>query len=386
MKKSMQRIIAGVLTLSSCVAVAFAVFPANSITQPAEDKNTLYLKPLESNNVQLMSVDIPVEDYTEYGISALAEDAKLVTASLMPAAATSEIEWTVEWKDPTSTLVSGKNVTDYVVVEPLVDGGREATVSCMSAFGEQIILKATTRDNNVSASATVDYELRFLYASFTLDANTEANNVNISDVVGNGTDIEVAAPNYIGNCGKFELSVNPVYSAHTVATDSYVVNYKGATLYVKCSTEFAEQLSSVGLSATTEFVNLSTSSLGFEQETISSGSQSSIVKSRFNTSFKDPMYVGKFYNTLCNGITNSSGSTFNSSLTDFLAAARNVSGHHFEIKAVCYPYKTETAEDNAYYIDESRTVETTYKVTFSAASMRALPATNITLDTSAIVF
>ena len=58
--------------------------------------------------------------------------------------------------NPSSSWASGKTVTDYVTVTPTSDGALTANVECKQAFGEQIKVTVTSRENtNVYASCTV---------------------------------------------------------------------------------------------------------------------------------------------------------------------------------------------------------------------------------------
>ncbi len=69
------------------------------------------------------------------------------------------IDWTLAFVNSESEWATGKIVTDYVTVTPTEDGALMADVECLNAFGEQIKVIATLRDNkNLYASCTVDYK------------------------------------------------------------------------------------------------------------------------------------------------------------------------------------------------------------------------------------
>ena len=116
----------------------------------------------EEHGIALLSFDIPRELYDAYDILPIAESAKQLTATITPAEATNKkVDWTVAWKNPSSTWASGKTVTSYVTVTATSDGALTANVSCLQAFGEQVIVKCTSRDNtDISASCTLDYVKR----------------------------------------------------------------------------------------------------------------------------------------------------------------------------------------------------------------------------------
>lgn len=116
------------------------------------------------SGVQLMTAWIAPTDFVEYGISTMAETAYTLTATISPDSAPNKtVDWSVEFVNPSSSWANGKTVTDYVTVTPTSDGALTATVECLQAFGEQIKVVVTSRDNeNATASCTVDYEQRLI--------------------------------------------------------------------------------------------------------------------------------------------------------------------------------------------------------------------------------
>ena len=91
-----------------------------------------------------------------------------ITATITPENATNQgVIWSVAWKNPSSSWASGKTVTDYVTVTPDMSIGGEyskiATVTCVKAFSEQVIVTATAAGNtSVKKTCTADYEKRVL--------------------------------------------------------------------------------------------------------------------------------------------------------------------------------------------------------------------------------
>lgn len=90
-------------------------------------------------------------------------DGITVHATIEPADADNKaVDWSVSFVNPESTWAKGKAVTDYVTVTPESDGSLTATVKCLKAFGEQIKITVTSRDNSdATASCTADYYARF---------------------------------------------------------------------------------------------------------------------------------------------------------------------------------------------------------------------------------
>ena len=99
-----------------------------------------------------------------------AEGAYTLTATITPPDATNQaVDWTISFKNASSTWAKGKTVTDYVTVTPSSDGALTAVVENVAAFGEQIVVTVTSRDNTgATATCTADYQQRFLGYGFWL--------------------------------------------------------------------------------------------------------------------------------------------------------------------------------------------------------------------------
>ncbi len=161
----------------------------------------------ESNGLALMSARIAAEDYAEYGVSPLADTAYTITATVSPATADNKtVDWSVAWANASSSWANGKTVTGYVTVSPSGDGSTTATVSCLQAFGEQVIVTCTSRDNSeIKATCTVDYKQRFNVSGATL--NVGGSTYNLSS----GQAVPLAS--------SATLSVDTSSDAYTVADD-----------------------------------------------------------------------------------------------------------------------------------------------------------------------
>lgn len=123
------------------------------------------INPRESHGISLMAAQAAV---SADGISPQAETGTLITATLYPATAIAVLDWTAEFKNANSSWANGKTVTDFLKVTPTSDGALTATVECLKAFGEQIIIKATSRtDESVYGTCTADYAKRFTTAELT---------------------------------------------------------------------------------------------------------------------------------------------------------------------------------------------------------------------------
>ena len=137
--------------------------PAGEEQQQTEDGG-MVVDEAEGSGIRVMSAKISPANYEEYGISPMAESAQRLTATITPANATNqEVDWAVAWVNPSSSWASGKTVTDYVTVTPTSDGALTANVECLQAFGEQVKVTCTSRQNpEASASSKVDYIKRII--------------------------------------------------------------------------------------------------------------------------------------------------------------------------------------------------------------------------------
>lgn len=126
-----------------------------------------------SHGIKLAAVKLASSEYDEYGVSPLAETAYTLTATITPAdAANKAVDWTIAFKNASSTWATGKTVTEYATVTPSADGALTAVVENVAAFGEQIVVKATSRDNTSAyATCTVEYLQRTTGYSFGLHGN-----------------------------------------------------------------------------------------------------------------------------------------------------------------------------------------------------------------------
>lgn len=127
-------------------------------TDEQEDKSSLIASVANNGNIKLAAVS-----------SAENDDEITLTATVYPESVyNKKLDWSVEFVEPSSSWATGKTAADYVSVTPTEDGGNVAIVECLAAFGEQIAVKVTSRDNpNSAATCTVDYVRKVDKTDFT---------------------------------------------------------------------------------------------------------------------------------------------------------------------------------------------------------------------------
>ena len=182
---------------------------------PEQDEGGAIITEGEDNGIKLMSAKIAPEDYAANGISAMAETAYQLTATVTPENATDKaVDWAVAFVNPSGEWATGKTVTDYVTVTPTADGALTANVECLQAFGEQVRVTVTSRDNtSVKANATVDYTQKLKGVNATFGSTLLWNGMKKSfDLDASGQPAEV---------WKFDYTT----SAHTIE-DEYTTTVK----------------------------------------------------------------------------------------------------------------------------------------------------------------
>lgn len=140
---------------------------------PEEVGGGVIISESESQGMQLTASKLSSSEYAENGVSTQAESAYTLTATVKPEDAENKaVDWSIAFVNASSAWASGKSVTDYVTVTPSADGALTAVVECKQAFGEQIAVKVTSRDNtSAQAEVTVDYVKRITDVSVTMKKN-----------------------------------------------------------------------------------------------------------------------------------------------------------------------------------------------------------------------
>lgn len=95
--------------------------------------------------------------------SAVTGESVTITATVEPdnEAENTGVDWTAAWKNAGSVWASGKSVSDYVTLTPAGEdyaASKRVTLENLQPFAEQIIIKATARDDpGITATCTADY-------------------------------------------------------------------------------------------------------------------------------------------------------------------------------------------------------------------------------------
>lgn len=324
----------------------------------------------QNGGVALMSARIMSAEYEDYGVNALADKAYTLTATIEPSDATNKaVTYTAAWKNANSTWAKGKDVADYVTVQQASEGSLNATVTCLQAFGEQVIITCTVTDNiDLQATCTVDYLRKPLGANLNITVtgahsgsaewNFNYANQNASvdfPLLKNVSSFDqdwvfgwcnVSPSGGTGTCGNYDFS--EVYS------DTYTIDnsVSGMTSWDVCITqEYYDVLDSLGFSLTCQS----------EEYTGQVGKDGGLS-------------VG---NLIYNFWATGTFSTYQE-YVDLRTALKPLAGKTmFRIRY----YFVSTADDDL----ESGYTQT-YNVSFSSSSFANILADGVSLDNSSIIF
>ena len=214
-------VIAMVLVAILSIGLLCALFIQPQEAEPeAEPKDGAVISETAEHGVSLMSAKIAPAAYAANGVSALADTAYTLTASVEPDyAGEKTFDWSIKFEDGSSSWANGKPVTDYVTVTPASDGADTATVECRQAFGERILVTCTSRDyTGLSATCTVDYAQRITGMDVTLEGS-RTGNVAIPE----GEEVSIDFTYYGGTSSYnvYTLTATPTYSdVYTLAEEA----------------------------------------------------------------------------------------------------------------------------------------------------------------------
>ena len=168
----------------------------------------------EANGVSFKAMSIPVAQYNDYGVSALAETAVQLTVKVeVENPDLSDGKFTIAFKNASSTWAKGKTLSQYVTLSQ--SDSTHATVSCLKAFGEQIVVTYTvTGEDNKKVTATYpfDYAKRIL----SIEWYTGNNRVNIPVLLSEEGDSWLKFNELKSQSGSGTLTGHFTYSDYTV--------------------------------------------------------------------------------------------------------------------------------------------------------------------------
>lgn len=165
------------------------------------------------NGIKVMSAKIPFAEFAANGVSAQADSAYTLTATIKPETAENKtVNWSIAWSNANSEWASGKTVTDYVTISAEVtESGEDITVTCLKDFGETVTITAVSDfDESIKGTCFVDYRKRIVSLNYSFQYDD-------SPVEGISADADgVYRFDYTGDVKNYTVTPVPVYSAYTI--------------------------------------------------------------------------------------------------------------------------------------------------------------------------
>lgn len=160
--------------------------------------------------------------------SAVTGESVTITATVEPdnEAENTGVDWTATWRNAESVWASGKSVSDYVTLTPAgadYAASKSVTLENLQPFGEQIIIKATARDDpGITATCTADYAQKPVNFSLSF-GEVSCNFGGDTDVT---LEINANAETALSGAADAQFTKSEVYSLSQEFTVSYELTGK----------------------------------------------------------------------------------------------------------------------------------------------------------------
>ena len=285
------------------------------------------------------------------------EASNAVTANIIATitpnnAANKKVDWSAALKNSESEWASGKTLSEYIGVTPAADGSLMASVTCYQAFGEQVILTVTSRENaEATASCTIDYKQQLV--SYELSVAQEGKTPSVNNTKKTGTlyaDFASDTPitiHYVYN--KSAPYTIELQDSEIAAPSEIKVTYKPTLL---------SALEKIGGSAA-KTPEVTAMQNGF------------VMSDLFNKTYADKLTSAADYNKAINAIYNYDSGAVLIALND--ASGNALTNYTFSLntKATQGQIKPESiALDNTELTFGEETNAKTYKITYRAAGYK----------------
>lgn len=146
--------------------------------EEALPKDGAIISETAENGISLMSAKIMPAVYAANGVSALADTAYTLTATVEPNyEGEKTFDWSVKFQNASSSWAKGKTVTDYVTVTPTSDGANTATVV-------YTVSATATYSDVYTLAESATCKVAFLTSAGANDSHTYFNNHGSSGSMG----------------------------------------------------------------------------------------------------------------------------------------------------------------------------------------------------------
>ena len=264
-------------------------------------------------------------------------------------AANKKVDWSAAFKNPESEWASGKTLSEYITVTPVADGSLMASVTCYQAFGEQVILTVTSRENaEATASCTIDYKQQLV--SYELSVAQEGKTPSVNNAKKTGT-------------------VYADFASDTPITIHYAYN-KSAPYTIELQDSEIAAPSEMKVTYKTSLLNALEKIGGSAAKTpeVAATQNGFVMSDLFNKAYADKLTNAADYNKAINAIYNYSSGAVLIALND--ASGNALTNYTFSLntKATQGQIKPESiALDNTELTFGEEMKAKTYKITYRAA-------------------
>lgn len=133
--------------------------PETPTEETKQDSGLVSPEEVVANGIKIAAAPISPSLYNTYAVPRTAEAALTLTVTPTPAdAELTGAKFTIAFKNASSAWATGKTVTEYVTLSQ--SNEKQATVSCLKAFGEPIVVTYTVKGEN-GANKTATYQLDY---------------------------------------------------------------------------------------------------------------------------------------------------------------------------------------------------------------------------------
>ena len=271
-----------------------------------------------------------------------------IIATITPSnAANKKVDWSAAFKNPESEWASGKTLSEYITVTPAADGSLMASVTCYQAFGEQVILTVTSRENaEAKASCEIDYKQQF--TGYALSVTQDGKTPSVNNAKKTGTV-------YADFASDTPITIHYAYNKSAPYTielpDSEIA--APASLDITYKSPLLSALRNISESAA-KMPTATAKESGFE------------IKDLFNKTYADGIASAADYNKAITVLNNNSSGTVIAALKDSSGNALVSYSFTLDTKAIKTQIKPEsvTLSESALSFGEQGK---TYKITYRAA-------------------
>ena len=285
------------------------------------------------------------------------EASNAVTANIIATispnnAANKKVDWSAAFKNPESEWASGKTLSEYITVTPASDGSLMASVTCYQAFGEQVILTVTSRENaEATASCTIDYKQQLV--SYELSVAQEGKTPSVNNTKKTGT-------LYADFASDTPITIHYAYNKSA----PYTIELQDSE--IAAPSEMKVTYKPTLLSAL-EKINETAA----KTPEVTATQNGFVMSDLFNKAYADKLTSAADYNKAINAIYNYSSGAVNVVLNDASGNALTNYTFSLDTKAIKNQIKPESiALNNTELTFGEEMKAKTYKITYRAAGYK----------------